>query len=421
MSRVLFLHDTNLSLLRGAELTIMQLVDLGKKKGFAVDTDLLRDLDNVKKKIIQADLVIVNSTSRCRFELDLYRFILDNKIRYFKVEYDYNFCVRRNIICTVDPKYRLCCNTDKFHLYREVFASSLLNIFQSPKHLDSHQFFYGDAVKNHLIMPPTVDVDAIKNYAEKDGTTIPFFGDLNHLKGGEAYIEYAAEHPEQLFTVYGANKLDRSVPPNVVFHDPVPNHEVLEILAKAKYFFCKPVWPEPSGRLAAEAFLSGCELITNECVGTFSFDFFPHNPEGAKFEMKEALKIFWVKVQDALKTTERSEESLGNVLVYKSYGGLGDIFFCIPALHVLRSVADSVSFAVKPRLVPFFTKHLQGIHVVDETLCKDEEHKFDLVIELGNYPAFRGYSLPHAISYPTHKRVKQHAVGHYIDAVSKFH
>lgn len=418
---ILFLHDTNLSLLRGAELTINQLVGLGKKKGFVVDTDLLRDFEQVKAKILSSDLVIVNSTSRCRFELDLFRFIFENKIKYIKIEFDYNFCVRRNIICTVDRKYRLCCDTDKFHLFRDVFSRSQLNIFQSPKHYESHLNFYGEAVKNHLIMPPTVDVDAIKVSENKNETVIPFFGELSHLKGGEAFLAFAAENPDKIFEVYGEDKIQQPIPPNVFFKESVSNESVLEILGKTKYFFCKPYWPEPSGRLAAEAFLSGCEIIANDRVGTFSFDFYPNDIERAKREMQQALENFWDEADKIFKKSETQKKNLGKVLVYKTYGGLGDIFFCIPSLYVFKSVADSVAFAVQPRLVSFFKKHLKGIEIVDETLCKESESSYDNVYELGNYPAFMGYELPHAIKFATHKRVKQHAIQHYIDAVAKFH
>jgi hypothetical protein len=421
LGEILFVHDTDLSLLRGAELTIRQLMNLGEEKGFVVGADLLTDFEVVKTRIQRASLVVVNSTSRCNFELELLQFVVSNNIRYIKVEYDYNFCARRNILCTVDRKYRLCCNTDKFHLYREVFAKSLLNIFQSPKHYESHVFFYGGAVQNHLIMPPTVEVDRLQPSADKQETMIPFFGDLSFLKGGDAYLDFAAEHPELTFEVYGGNKLQRPIPANVIFKKPVPNDVVMQILGTSRYFFCKPVWPEPSGRLAAEAFLSGCEIISNDKVGTFSFDFYPNDVERAKQEMKDAPEIFWQNIEGLIERPAKVNVTLGKVLVYKSYGGLGDIFFCIPSLHVLKSVSSEVTFAVAPRLVSFFKQHLAGLQVVDETLVKDYEDQYDKVIELGNYPAFRGYDLPHALRYATHKRVKQHAIGHYVDAVSKFH
>lgn len=419
---ILFLHDTNINTPRGAELTIKELIELGENKQFKASIDLLTDFETVKNKINTADLVVLNSTSRCKFEFELLQFLIASTIPYIKVEYDYNFCVRRNILCTVDRSVQSCCNTDKFHLYRTLFAHSKLNIFQSPKHYKAHYEFYGAAVTNHLIMPPTVQIEQLKPSHFKQEHTIPFFGDLNYLKGGNAYIDFALEHPEMKFTVYGNNRLRREMPENINFQSPVSNTEVLELLGKTKYFICQPVWPEPSGRLAAEAFLSGCEMITNDRIGTFSFDFYPENKEQAIKEIKLAPENFWNAITAILEEKKiKTQKTLGKVLVYKSYGGLGDIFFAIPAIYKISQVSTQVDFAVAPRLVSFFKKHLNQVNVGDETIARKSENNYDNVYELGNYPAFRGYDLPHALKYPTHKKVKQHAIQHYIDTVSKLH
>lgn len=422
MKKILFLHDTFLETPRGAELTIKELVALGESKNFSVSVDFLKNFEETKSKISKTDLVVLNSTSRCHFELDLIEYLLSQQAPYIKVEYDYNFCVRRNILCTVDYNVRSCCNPDKFHIFRKLFSHAALNVFQSPKHYRSHFDFYGEAVANHLIMPPTVDVAKLKPSEEKDAVTIPFFGDLNFLKGGHDYVTYAETHPNLNFTVYGKNRLRRKMPENMTFHEPVSNTEVLEILGKTKQFICKPVWPEPSGRLAAEAFLSGCEILSNERIGTFSFDFYPNNFEKAKAEMLQAPENFWNAISEILKTSEKSKNpKLKKVLVYKSYGGLGDIFFAIPAIYKLSDVSEKLHFAVSPRLVDFFGRHLKGVKVVSEPDARKNESSYDVVYELGNYPAFRGYDLPHALQYPTHKKVKQHAIQHYIDTVSKLH
>jgi hypothetical protein len=422
LKRILFLHDTDISLKRGAELTITQLVALGSQLGYFVDIDLLKDFELTKSKVSSVDLVILNSTSRCRYEKQLLHFLINENVDYIKIEFDYNFCIRRNILCTVDRGIRNCCDNEKFHLYHKVFANAKLNAFQSPKHFEDHFAFYGNSVTNNIIMPPTVEVDKLQISEFKNPKVIPFFGDLNYLKGGEALLDYAQEHPEFTFQVYGKNELTRELPKNVFLNDYIPNEEVLKLLGQSKYFFCKPVWPEPSGRLAAEAFLSGCEMITNDRVGTWTFDFYPNDKERAKQEMKETPMIFWTHVSRILNTKETdSTTDLGRVLVYKSYGGLGDIFFCLPSLVNLKAVSKSVSFAVHPRLVSFFSKYFKEINIVDETLIKEKEAEFDKVIELGNYPAFRGYDLPHALKYATHKKVKQHAIQHYMDALAKFH
>lgn len=421
MKTILFLHDTTLATPRGAELTIGELFTLGEQKNFNVLLDYINDFEKTKRLISESDLVVLNSTSRCNFEKELVKHLISSEIPYIKVEYDYNFCIRRNILCTVDPKVRSCCDPDKFHLFRKLFAGAALNVFQSPKHYESHYDFYGEAVANKLIMPPTVDVSKLKPSEEKIADTIPFFGDLNFLKGGHEFVTYAETHPEMKFTVYGRNRLRREMPANMSFHDPIPNTEVLEILGKTKQFICKPVWPEPSGRLAAEAFLSGCEMLANDRVGTFSFDFYPNNKEQAIAEMQQAPENFWEAVETILDGAKKVKApKLGKVLVYKSYGGLGDIFFAVPAIYKLAEVSEELHFAVAPRLVDFFSKHL-NVKVVNEKEVREQEDRYDHIYEFGNYPAFRGYDLPHALKYPTHRKVKQHAIQHYIDTAAKLH
>lgn len=421
MKTILFLHDTTLATPRGAELTIKELINLGEQKEYKVLLDYINDFEKTKRRISEADLVVLNSTSRCDFEKELVKYLISGEVPYIKVEYDYNFCIRRNILCTVDPKVRSCCDPDKFHLFRKLFAGAALNVFQSPKHYQSHYDFYGEAVAKKLIMPPTVDVSKLKPSEEKIEDSIPFFGDLNFLKGGHEYVTYAENHPKMKFKVYGRNRLRREMPQNMSFHDPISNTEVLEILGKTKQFICKPVWPEPSGRLAAEAFLSGCEMLSNDRVGTFSFDFYPNDKEKAIAEMKQAPENFWNGVKTILEGAEKKKApKLGKVLVYKSYGGLGDIFFAVPAIYKLAEVSEDLHFAVAPRLVDFFSKHLK-VKVVNEKEVREQEDRYDHIYEFGNYPAFRGYDLPHALKYPTHRKVKQHAIQHYIDTAAKLH
>ena len=105
-----------------------------------------------------------------------------------------------------------------------------------------------------------------------------------------------------------------------------------------------------------------------------------------------------------------------SILVYKSYGGIGDIFFTMPSLYMLKQKFNVVTYATQPRLVNLFRKHLKGISVIDENEVNEDD--FDEVIELGNYPKFQNdLEKRPQITYHTHKKVKQHSIEHYKDGI----
>jgi len=80
LKKILFLHDTDISLKRGAELTITQLVALGEELGYIVTVEMLNNFEETKKALSDSDLIIYNSSSRCNYELVLIDYILENKI-----------------------------------------------------------------------------------------------------------------------------------------------------------------------------------------------------------------------------------------------------------------------------------------------------------------------------------------------------
>jgi ADP-heptose:LPS heptosyltransferase len=112
----------------------------------------------------------------------------------------------------------------------------------------------------------------------------------------------------------------------------------------------------------------------------------------------------------------QTKEANKSILVYKSYGGLGDIFFTLPALYLLKQQFNKVTFATQPRLVSLFKSNLEHIEVVDEN--EVVERDYDRVIELGNYPRFHNDAEKQPqLVYHTHKKVKQHAIEHYKDGI----
>jgi glycosyltransferase involved in cell wall biosynthesis len=53
----------------------------------------------------------------------------------------------------------------------------------------------------------------------------------------------------------------------------VPYQEIPRWMNRAKNFVFVPRWPEPQGRVVAEAALCGCNIIANRNVGALSFGF----------------------------------------------------------------------------------------------------------------------------------------------------
>jgi hypothetical protein len=421
MLRVAFLHDVEMDYIGGAELSNKKILDKAQQLGYELTIDNLSDFSVSKKILENVDVVIVNNIVKCDYEHDLIDFLVNNEVSYVKWEHDYGLCVKRSIYCCVDPKMRNCCDTEKFHLYRRLFANSKLNIFQSPMHYEYHKQFYGDAVKHHIILPPPINIESITVSEEKNEDEVVFIGDLNFVKGGVELLDYAKEHPQKSIKVYGNNRLRREVPHNIVFKGKIDNPEVLKVLGKSKYFFFKPRWPEPSGRVAAEAFLSGAKIISNDNVGTFSYDFYPNDIEKGRQLMKDAPQYFWDSVQKALELNYKSSK-FKHVLIYKSYGGLGDRFIALPAINKLKDVSEQVTLALPNNLLDVFKNNTTGLNIIShDNIDVMDKTAYDKVINLGNYPKSRRFDNTGVIDYVTHHKLKQHALKHYIDAIATLH
>ena len=422
MLKVTFLHDVEMDFIGGAELSNKKIIDKGLALGYDVVYDDLKDFEATKALISKSDVTILNNLVQCNYEFELISFLLSNNIPYVKWEHDYGLCAKRSLYCVVEPRVKNCCNTNRFHSYRNLFANALLNVFQSPMHFDYHKKFYGKAVSKHIILPPPINVKTINNTQKKNKDEVLFIGSLNQVKGGHALIDYAIAHPELKFKVFGRNRLGRELPKNISIKAKVANEMVLEELSKSQYFFFKPKWPEPSGRVAAEAFLSGNTIISNDRVGTFSYDFYLDNIEKAKTEMANSPSFFWESILESITSAEVKQAKFKHVLVYKSYGGLGDQFIAIPALNKLKEVSDQVTLAIPSGLLNVFEKHTNGFHLISISDLEDiDKRKFDKVINLGNYPKSRRFENAGVIDYATHYKLKQHALKHYIDAIATLH
>lgn len=422
MKKIAFLHDQDMSFIGGAEYSNLQIINAGISLGYDIEIDDLSDFEKTKALIKTADVTILNNLVKCEYEFDLIDFLLENSFAYVKWEHDYGLCEKRSLYCLNSSRVKNCCTTHRYKQYRNLFAKAILNVFQSPMHLEKHQHMYGDAIQNTYILPPPIQVSKIQDSPEKEKDLVLFLGNLNFVKGGNQLVTFAEENPQYNIQVFGENRLKRRVlPSNISLQEKVPNEEVLKELGKAEYFFFQPQWFEPSGRVAAEAFLSGCKFISNNNVGLFSYDFYPENREEAKRQMEASPNIFWDKVAKAFSERE-NHKTWKNVLVYKNYGGLGDQFIAIEGILKLTKVSETVTYAVPDNLVTVLQKHVKDLIIIGKSqLDTIDKAKYDKIFNLGNYPKSGRFNNEGVIDYPTHHKIRQHASGHYIDAIANFH
>lgn len=420
---IAFLHDQERDFIGGAELSNNAIIQRGKKLGYEIIYDNLNVFETTKNLLKSVDFAIINNIVQCSYESELIAYLIEEKIKYVKWEHDYGLCAKRTLYCFVTSKVKNCCN-HKFHNYRNLFANAFLNVFQSPMHYEYHKKFYGEAINHHIVLPPPISTSKITKNDLKVKDSVIFLGNLSFIKGGDELVRFAKDYPEYNISVFGENRLrERRLPTNITIKGKVSNTEAMKALAKSEYFFFKPKWPEPSGRVAAEAFLSGAKIISNDRVGTFSYDFYPNDLDTASRLMANSPTYFWEEVQKAFKNDNSKQVPyFENIFVYKNYGGLGDRFIAIPGINKLKKVAKKVTLGVPKGLVNVFKRHTQDLEIVPMQHIDDIDLSvFDKVINLGNYPKSGRFDNKGVIDYPTHHKMRQHALKHYIDAIATFH
>ena len=421
MLKAAFLHDTAFDFIGGAELSNKRVLDTAEECGVLTTYDNLSDFGNTKQLINESDFVIVNSIFNCPYEFLLIDYLAETKKPYVKWEHDYNFCEKRHAMCFVDINVKGCCKGQRVNAHRKLFLHAALSVFTSPKHYKLHSEMYGEAIGNHFIVPPLIN-PAIQP-AAKETNTVCFASQLCANKGGNELIDFAIANPHMQVLVYGDDELGRQLPPNLSVKGKQPPSEVLTALSKSEYFFFNPRLPEPCGRVAAEAFLSGCKTITNDRVGFHSNPYYPAYPEVAREAIQDAPYLFWQQVKNAVTVKIERNTHWKNVLIYKSFGGLGDFIFALPAINKIIAVSDTVSLCVPPMLLGLLKKQLPGITIFTEDYIRTASlHDYDKVIDLKNYPSFKkDEGNEHQMNFPSYRRLNQHAIRHYLDAVATLH
>lgn len=254
----------------GAEITEFVLMEIGRKQGLKIDY-----WD--KKPTKEYDFYIIGNTHNWSLQKVL-NIIQGKKFVFF----------------SHDPLSKL----QTIHLLKKAF----LIVFMSPK----HQEYYSKKVKikNFILQPPAfLDLEKWKSGKKEEHAL--YVGDLNPYKGIRNLYQFAQDHPEITFKVYGRNfasfpfTLD-----NFHYYGWLPEEDLPKELGKAKYFVHLPSKVDPGPHMVINAFLSDCELIVNKNVGVLSYDWNWNDKDEIKKKLKEYQETFWKRIDKYYKELE---------------------------------------------------------------------------------------------------------------------
>jgi glycosyltransferase involved in cell wall biosynthesis len=174
-------------------------------------------------------------------------------------------------------------------IVKRLYNESLSNYFVSPLHKKIISKILEIDDNKGFVLRPIIDTKKFKNLNNIRDIENLFVGILSEAKG---FNNLKIEFTNKDITLIGKSiinkKLDFVNWIGEKEYDDVPKY-----MNRSKNFVYKPRWPEPQGRVVAEAALCGCNIQTNKNVGATSFDFdlsCSNNYQGAKDE-------FWNHVE----------------------------------------------------------------------------------------------------------------------------
>lgn len=174
-------------------------------------------------------------------------------------------------------------------IVKMLYESASLNVFLSPLHLATSERLLGQMMPNGFVLRPVIDTTQFRNYHQQRDIEYLFVGLIGEAKGLSEMRERFRDTDIHLIgqAAPGA-KIDFGR--HIGF---VPYAEVPRWMNRAANFVFLPHWPEPQGRVVAEAALCGCTIIGNGNVGALSFDFDLADP----FQYGASEQAFWEVVE----------------------------------------------------------------------------------------------------------------------------
>jgi len=151
---------------------------------------------------------------------------------------------------------------------RWLYAEAALNVYLSPLHQRITESLLSlKTCPPAYILPPMIDVTRFFNQRLDRDIDYLFVGVISEAKGlnamrerfRDANIVFVGRCAPDVHLDFGTH----------IAH--IPYDDVPRYMNRAKNFVFLPRWPEPQGRVVAEAALCGCNIIGNDNVGALSF------------------------------------------------------------------------------------------------------------------------------------------------------
>lgn len=175
------------------------------------------------------------------------------------------------------------------HLLRQhLLDYADLLVFSSALHVNSFSWAF---MADHICLPSALAPFTGVDEQERSGAV--WIGRIHESKGLDALKEWAIEAGVPV-DIYGALPPHERLPEPLVYKRAIAASEVYKILSAYRTFIHLPEALEPYGRAVAEAYLAGCEIVTNGNVG--AVEWIENQPEA----LNRGADLFWEAVESKL-------------------------------------------------------------------------------------------------------------------------
>lgn len=179
------------------------------------------------------------------------------------------------------------------HTTRDLYERARATFFLSPLHERVVGRIQEGRARAEVVRPPMDPAPLVAARRQHRDVENLFVGAWTEAKGADRLGSR-----DGLVVITGAppGPGGPPVPAGARVHVGVPYSDMPAWFGRAKRFVYRARWPEPFGRVVAEAALAGCQLDVQGQVGALSFERDPSNPD----LYAGAAEEFWEKVSGAL-------------------------------------------------------------------------------------------------------------------------